>query len=151
MAKANPFIPPGKDYGAVDTESRLRALEDFDLEQCHAALEVLGLQATVEKKLRTRIRALEKQAAQCETMQRPKSGCGCPDCGSSLIDVPGDRVARMPHPKYLQVWQLIDAALFDYHEPHQRGDVCNILAPILAPLVKDDIDLAKLQGVGKGA
>lgn len=62
MAKANPFIPPGKDYGAVDTESRLRALEDFNLEQCHAALEVLGLQATVEKKLRIRIRALEKLA-----------------------------------------------------------------------------------------
>ena len=62
MAKANPFIPPGKDYGAVDTEGRLRALEDFNLEQCHAALEVLGLQATVEKKLRIRIRALEKLA-----------------------------------------------------------------------------------------
>ncbi|WP_236200278.1 MULTISPECIES: hypothetical protein [Pseudomonas aeruginosa group] len=63
MAKANPFIPPGKDYGAVDTESRLRALEEFNLEQCHAALEVLGLQATVEKKLRIRIRALEKLAS----------------------------------------------------------------------------------------
>lgn len=66
MAKANPFIPPGKDYGAVDTESRLRALEEFNLEQCHAALEVLGLQATVEKKLRIRIRALEKLAIATE-------------------------------------------------------------------------------------
>lgn len=66
MAKANPFIPPGKDYGAVDTESRLRALEEFNLEQCHAALEVLGLQATVEKKLRIRIRALERLARTSE-------------------------------------------------------------------------------------
>ena len=24
----------------------------------------------------------------CETMRRPKAGCGCPDCGSSLIDWP---------------------------------------------------------------
>lgn len=62
MQKTNPFIPPGKDYGSVDTESRLRALEGFDLEQCCAALEVLGLQATVEKKLRSRIRQLEKLA-----------------------------------------------------------------------------------------
>ena len=75
MAKINPFIPPGKDYGAVDTESRLRALEDFNLEQCHAALEVLGLQATVEKKLRIRIRALEKLASPsvCADSEKPSS------------------------------------------------------------------------------
>ncbi|WP_236175562.1 hypothetical protein [Pseudomonas pseudonitroreducens] len=75
MAKANPFIPPGKDYGAVDTESRLRALEEFNLEQCHAALEVLGLQATVEKKLRIRIRALEKLASTdvCVDSAKPSS------------------------------------------------------------------------------
>lgn len=24
----------------------------------------------------------------CETMDRPKSQCGCPDCGSSLIELP---------------------------------------------------------------
>src|SRR5690606_28410775 len=29
-----------------------------------------------------------KAAEQCETMLRPKSECGCPDCGSSLIDWP---------------------------------------------------------------
>ena len=60
MSQANPFIPSGREYGAVDTESRLRALEDFDLEQCRAALALPGLQKTVEKKLRSRIRALEK-------------------------------------------------------------------------------------------
>lgn len=62
MSQANPFIPSGREYGAVDTESRLRALEDFDLEQCRAALALPGLQKTVEKKLRSRIRALEKLA-----------------------------------------------------------------------------------------
>lgn len=75
MARTNPFIPPGKDHGAVDTESRLRALEEFNLEQCHAALEVLGLQATVEKKLRIRIRALEKLATSdgCPSMAQPST------------------------------------------------------------------------------
>jgi hypothetical protein len=27
----------------------------------------------------------------CETMQRPKCECGCPDCGSSLIDWPASQ------------------------------------------------------------
>jgi len=27
----------------------------------------------------------------CEPMQRPKSQCGCPDCGSSLIDWPASQ------------------------------------------------------------
>ncbi|WP_176707263.1 hypothetical protein [Pseudomonas sp. AU12215] len=72
MSQANPFIPPGREYGSVDTESRLRALEDFDLEQCRAALALPGLQKTVEKKLRTRIRALEK----LETTAEQASGTG---------------------------------------------------------------------------
>ena len=33
--------------------------------------------------------ALSRQAEPvCQTMQRPKAECGCPDCGSSLIDWP---------------------------------------------------------------
>lgn len=59
---ANPFIRPGQEYGAVDTESRLRAMESFDVNQCQAALALPGLQKTVEKKLRSRIRQLEKIA-----------------------------------------------------------------------------------------
>lgn len=40
--------------------------------------------------------ALEAVAASssepmCDTMQRPKSQCGCPDCGSSLIDWPASQ------------------------------------------------------------
>lgn len=62
----NPFIPSGRDYGAVDTESRLRALEDFDLDQCRAALALPSLQKTVEKKLHSRIRMLEKLAVSVE-------------------------------------------------------------------------------------
>ncbi|AZD92017.1 MULTISPECIES: hypothetical protein [Pseudomonas] len=62
MSQANPFIRPGQEYGSVDTESRLRALENFDVNQCHAALALPGLQKTVEKKLRSRIRQLEKIA-----------------------------------------------------------------------------------------
>lgn len=56
---ANPFIPSGCQYGAVDVESRLRALACFDLDQCRAALAVPHLQATVERKLHSRIRLLE--------------------------------------------------------------------------------------------
>ncbi|HEQ0080742.1 TPA: hypothetical protein VDW64_006477, partial [Pseudomonas aeruginosa] len=41
----------------------LRAVAGFDLEQCRAALSVTGLQKIVEKKVRTRIRQLEKQAS----------------------------------------------------------------------------------------
>jgi len=62
MSQTNPFNHPGQEYGAVDTESRLRALEAFDLDQCRAALALPGLQKTVEKKLRSRVRRLEKLA-----------------------------------------------------------------------------------------
>ncbi|MFD2645102.1 hypothetical protein [Pseudomonas japonica] len=62
MSQANPFIPPGREYGAIDTESRLRALEGFNLEQCRAALALPNLQKTVEKKLVSRVRQLEKLA-----------------------------------------------------------------------------------------
>jgi hypothetical protein len=62
MSQANPFIRPGQEYGSVDTESRLRALEIFDLAECRAALAVPHLQKTVEKKLNSRIRRLEKLA-----------------------------------------------------------------------------------------
>ena len=63
MSQANPFIAPGWTYGAVDTENRLRAVEGFNLEQCRAALALPNLQKAVEKKLASRIRRLEKQAA----------------------------------------------------------------------------------------
>ncbi|UIO45573.1 hypothetical protein [Pseudomonas aeruginosa] len=57
------FNHPGQSYGAVDVDSRLRAVAGFDLEQCRAALAVTGLQKIVEQKIRTRIRQLEKQAS----------------------------------------------------------------------------------------
>lgn len=34
------------------------------------------------------VHPFSKPVAICETMQRPKAECGCPDCGSSLIDWP---------------------------------------------------------------
>lgn len=58
----NPFIDPNKGHGAVDVESRCRAVESFNLEECNAALGVPGLQKSVETKLRSRIRRLEKLA-----------------------------------------------------------------------------------------
>lgn len=70
MSEANnPFIPAGREYGAVDTDSRLRALKDFDLEQCRAALALPGLQKTVEKKLHCRVRLLEKLATDVEQVE----------------------------------------------------------------------------------
>ncbi|KSI47194.2 hypothetical protein AO977_34260 [Pseudomonas aeruginosa] len=74
MQQSNPFNHPGQSYGAVDVDSRLRAVAGFDLEQCRAALAVTGLQKIVEKKVRTRIRQLEKQAsAQNMPSWRPRS------------------------------------------------------------------------------
>ncbi|WP_342162072.1 hypothetical protein Q7586_28015 (plasmid) [Pseudomonas aeruginosa] len=46
----------------MSADDRLRVLESFDLEQCRAALSVPGLQKTVEKKLHSRIRQLNKEA-----------------------------------------------------------------------------------------
>ncbi|HCL3558080.1 TPA: hypothetical protein ACQGTQ_001799 [Pseudomonas aeruginosa] len=63
MQQSNPFNHPGQSYGAVDVDSRLRAVAGFDLEQSRAALAVTGLQKIVEQKIRTRIRQLEKQAS----------------------------------------------------------------------------------------
>lgn len=43
-----------------------------------------------DEQLRNEMKAALSQQAElmCETMQRPKAKCGCPDCGSSLIDWP---------------------------------------------------------------
>lgn len=49
-----------------------------------------GLSQQEKRKLAADIDAeLSRQPeTMCETMQRPKAECGCPDCGSSLIDWP---------------------------------------------------------------
>ncbi|MDU9392113.1 hypothetical protein [Pseudomonas sp. zfem002] len=60
MSQPNPFNRPGQEYGPVDTESRIRALEHFNVDQCRAALALPHLQKAVEKKLHSRIRQLEK-------------------------------------------------------------------------------------------
>lgn len=59
--KSNPFAD-ANGVGAVDVAGRLGMVERFDLDQCHAALTVPHLQATVERKVRSRIRKLEKEA-----------------------------------------------------------------------------------------
>ena len=56
----NPFAD-NQGRQAIDAASRLHAVADFNLEQCQAALKVPGLQKTVEKRLRARIRKLEKE------------------------------------------------------------------------------------------
>lgn len=59
--QTNPFTGC-EGYGAMSVDDRLRDAPTFDLEQCRAALAVPGLQKTVEKRLRARIRKLEKEA-----------------------------------------------------------------------------------------
>ncbi len=59
----NPFNQPGKDYGATDTASRIQMIKRFDRFELEAALEVEGLQATVERAIRSRIRNLRKRGA----------------------------------------------------------------------------------------
>lgn len=63
MSHANPFMQPGRQYGAVDAESRLRAVDSFDVDQCRAALALPHLQKAVVKKLQSRIRLLDKSVA----------------------------------------------------------------------------------------
>ncbi|WP_193222238.1 hypothetical protein [Alkalilimnicola sp. S0819] len=59
IRQANPFADQNG-MGAVDVESRLHCLQRFDLIQCRIALEVPHLQKSVEKRLRSRIRKLER-------------------------------------------------------------------------------------------
>lgn len=59
----NPFaagIYNGVQTYTVDAADRLRAVKSFDLVKCYAALQVDGLQKTVERAVRARIRQLEK-------------------------------------------------------------------------------------------
>lgn len=42
---------------------------------------------------------------------------------------------RLPPPERQAIWVVIDEALSETHEPFERGDICNLLAPLLVPLV----------------
>ena len=44
--------------------------------------------ADLNRRANAALQAVAGNVLMCETMQRPKSQCGCPDCGSSLIDCP---------------------------------------------------------------
>lgn len=61
-AVSNPFAN-ADGVGTVDVAGRLMMAEGFDLDQCRAGLTVPNLQKTVEKKLRSRMRKLEKEVA----------------------------------------------------------------------------------------
>ena len=65
MRAGNPF--QSGHYGGVPTshqsvEDRVRAVKTFTPEQCDAALQVEGLQKTVEKAVHARMRKLEREA-----------------------------------------------------------------------------------------
>lgn len=53
----------GHQYYHVTAEDRIGAVKSFGLEQCEAALQVEGLQKTVERAVRARMRMLRKAAA----------------------------------------------------------------------------------------
>ncbi|MGP0171212.1 hypothetical protein ACSVIJ_04940 [Pseudomonas sp. NCHU5208] len=48
--------------------------------------------------------ASPKNPGYCETMQRPKSECGCPDCGPSLIDWPTEEANKPARLDLHLVW-----------------------------------------------
>jgi hypothetical protein len=60
---ANPFRHADGTI-TMDAASRIDAVKSFDLEQCRQALEVPGLQKAVEKRLRSKIRRINKAMAQ---------------------------------------------------------------------------------------
>lgn len=81
----------GAELGAAKAENeRLRGL----LTTLRVSLNLddteYGLSQQEKRKMAADIDAeLSRQPEpMCETMQRPKAECGCPDCGSSLIDWP---------------------------------------------------------------
>jgi hypothetical protein len=59
IADDNPFANADGPV-TFDVAGRLQDLEHFNLDQCRAGLSVPGLQKSVEKKLRSRIRKMEK-------------------------------------------------------------------------------------------
>ena len=62
----NPFYGGtyyGRDTYHISADCRLRALKDFTLEQCQAALERTDLQKTVRTALERRIRKLQQEPA----------------------------------------------------------------------------------------
>ena len=56
----NPFLQ-SNGYGSCDAVSRLYDVKKFDLDECKRALNVRGLQKTVETAIKSRIRKLEKE------------------------------------------------------------------------------------------
>lgn len=65
MSAPNPFLRPSPGYPNTQLmagEDRIAAVREFDRDQCRAALEVPGLQKTVEKAIHARLRKLEKQS-----------------------------------------------------------------------------------------
>ncbi len=50
----------GRDFYCIAADDRVKRCADFDLETCHAALKLDGLQATVKQALERRIRKLER-------------------------------------------------------------------------------------------
>lgn len=58
--KDNPFYKNwnGHMAGAIDAQSRIEMVKQFNREQCEAALKVLGLQKSVEKAVNSRLKKL---------------------------------------------------------------------------------------------
>lgn len=48
----------------------------------------------------------EAKKRRCQTMDRPSSLCGCPDCGSSLVDVPTETTPAPPGMP--AAWMLVE-------------------------------------------
>jgi hypothetical protein len=65
MSKTHPFYSgtyDGRDCFYMTTDDRVKRVAEFDLETCHRALELKGLQATVRGALERRVRKLKRDA-----------------------------------------------------------------------------------------
>lgn len=66
MSKDHPFYSAtynGRDCYSMTVEDRVKRASEFDLETCHKALALPGLQTTVRQALERRIRKLEREVA----------------------------------------------------------------------------------------
>lgn len=65
MTNNNPFLrhmPGGAIAGTTDAAGRIQDVRNFNYFQCQEALEVAGLQKTVIKAIRARMRKVERES-----------------------------------------------------------------------------------------
>jgi hypothetical protein len=68
----NPFFAweyHGQKFYTCDADDRIKAVRSFSRAQCEVALQLAGLQKTVEQAIQRRLRRIEREARWCARME----------------------------------------------------------------------------------